>query len=88
MNKGPAVFLLTTIDNPHSPFTNWIAWYMEDLRLGYDTCGLVSRLSIDEDIFNSEAEVAAMRSVVTHNYSGKHILVTKDEFEALIKNPS
>ncbi len=87
MNKDPALFLLTTTDNPHSPFDDWTKWYMEDLRLGHDTCGLLARLSNDSELFNEDADLAAMRDVVTYNFSGKHIMVTKEEFDELIKAP-
>lgn len=39
--------LLTTTDNPFNPFVDFDSWYAEDLRLGYDTCGLIARLYVD-----------------------------------------
>ena len=30
--------LLTTVDNPFNPHTNFDEWYAFDLRMGYDTC--------------------------------------------------
>ncbi len=87
MKKNPAVFLLTTTDNPLSPFTEWVAWYLEDLRLGHDTCGLLARLVSDSDSIDDEAEIAAMRDVVKYNFSGKHIMVRPEDYNSSSKPP-
>ena len=31
--------LVTTADNPFSPFTQFDSWFMYDMRMGYNTCG-------------------------------------------------
>ena len=36
--------MVTTIDNPWNPFTNWDEWYAYDEWHGYHTCSLVDRL--------------------------------------------
>lgn len=36
--------LLTTIDNPFSPFTNWIKWITFDKDHGYNTCEYLARI--------------------------------------------
>jgi hypothetical protein len=81
MVKNPPVFLLTTTDNPLDPFNDWVAWYLEDLRLGYDTCGLLARLTSGSNSINDAAEVAAMRDVVRYNFSGKHIMVRQEDYQ-------
>lgn len=43
-------YMLTTVDNPYDPFTQWDEWFAWDLSAGYNTCGLlarVARLSVD-----------------------------------------
>jgi hypothetical protein len=80
MSNKKAVFLLSTTDNPRNPFDDWVGWYLEDIRLGYDTCGLVARLASVSDSVDDEAEIAAMRDVVKYNFSGKHIMVTREDF--------
>lgn len=87
MKKKSPLFLLTTIDNPLSPFNDWVAWYLEDLKLGHDTCGLLARLVSDSDTIDDEAEVAAMRDVVTYNFSGKHIMVRPEDYTPFLKLP-
>jgi hypothetical protein len=79
------VFLLTTIDNPYNPFTQWIEWYMEDTRLGYDTCGLIARMAVSSNLIKDHAEEEAMTDILRYNWSGKHIAVTEQEFDTLIK---
>ena len=74
--------MLSTEDNPYSPFTQWVAWYMEDLRLGHDTNGLLARLTNASDTINDEAEVAAMRDVVSNNFSGLHIVVVPEDYDS------
>lgn len=32
--------LLTTIDNPYDPYTQWEEWYAYDREMGYCTCEL------------------------------------------------
>lgn len=36
--------MLTTIDNPHSPFDNFKAWYSYDVAAGYHTTEYLGRL--------------------------------------------
>ena len=73
-------FLLTTMDNPYNPFTSWTEWYMEDLRLGYDTCGLIARLTVSSEVFDDEDDVYAMRTIIEHNISGQHVMVVPEDF--------
>lgn len=37
--------MLTTIDNPYNPFTHFREWYIYDVKQGYNTCGLIARLT-------------------------------------------
>ena len=37
--------MLTTIDNPYDPFTQFDEWYAYDEQKGYCTCGLVARIT-------------------------------------------
>lgn len=78
-NNSP--FLLSTEDNPYSPFTNYQAWYFEDLRLGYDTNGLLARMVANAEEFNDNAVQDAMRDIVELNFSGKHVVVVREDFE-------
>jgi hypothetical protein len=83
--KKKAVFLLTTIDNPYSPFTEWIKWYHEDQRLGHDTPGLIARFASSSEIHDDQGNEAAMYDVVKYNFSGKHIMVTEKDYTTQVK---
>lgn len=36
--------MLTTIDNPYNPYTNFNEWYAFDVSHGYNTCAYLSRM--------------------------------------------
>lgn len=40
---------LTTVDNPFNPFTQFDDWYDWDMKMGYDTCGRISRIAPTSD---------------------------------------
>lgn len=42
--------MLTTYDNPFNPFTQFDAWWKEDLRLGHDCCGTLAKESLTNDV--------------------------------------
>lgn len=74
--------LLTTVDNPHSPFDDWDAWFSWDTRAGYDTCGLLARIAntsdeLSEKDYNLAIE-QAIDEIVRENISGVHKKVTRD----------
>jgi hypothetical protein len=87
MARTPTVWLLTTVDNPYSPFDEFTKWHMEDLRLGYNTSGLIARLANASDTFNDDTDFAVMRSIIAHNWSGKHVMVTRETWSREINIP-
>lgn len=78
-NNSP--FLLSTSDNRYSPFTQFQAWLLEDYRLGYDTPGLLARLTANAHEFNDIGIQNAMRDIVELNFSGKHVIVVREDFQ-------
>ena len=60
--------MLTTYDNPFDPFTEFTAWWKEDLRLGHNTCGLLAEYAMVSNVFsdqlNDEITVEAMNEIV------------------------
>lgn len=75
-------FMLTTIDNPYSPFSQFDEWLAFDTSKGYNTCGLLARITKSSDEL-SEADQAlaideAMNEIVKENILGLHIKVQAD----------
>ena len=75
-----ARFMLSTIDNPHSPFTDWVPWLMEDIRLGYNTCGLLARMTVAAESIDDESEVIGMYDVVRNDFYGVHVVVVPEDY--------
>lgn len=55
--------MLTTIDNPYNPFTQFDHWFLYDVEKGYDSCGYLARIAfladgMSEDEKNEEIEHA------------------------------
>lgn len=71
--------LLTTTDNPYNPHTHWVQWYAWDTKAGYDTCALLSRLTItSDDMSESDQDQAiefAMNSIIEQKAFGSYIKV-------------
>ena len=68
--------MLTTIDNPHDPFTQFDRWYVFDCQSGYDTCAILARISRNSDeLSEADQEIAieeAINEMLFFNVSGKH----------------
>lgn len=72
--------LLTTVDNPYSPFTHWDEWKQFDEAAGYFTNNLLARTAHTSDEL-SEADYIvavydAMKTIANENVSGMHRLVS------------
>lgn len=52
-----ADYMLTTVDNPYDPFTQFNDWYAWDFRAGYHTPGAVARQVVSSNEL-SEADQA------------------------------
>lgn len=78
------VHMLTTVDNPFSPFTQFNEWFAFDTVKGYNTSGLLARLVITSDeISEADQNVAietAMEEIVKENVSGMHRMVVADDY--------
>lgn len=78
-------FMLTTIDNPFDPFTQFDSWYQFDVEKGYNTCSYLSRIAFtsdelsDED--NNEAINQAMNEIIAYDFLGIYKKVSKEKEE-------
>ena len=73
--------MLTTVDNPWNPWTNYSEWFEFDHEQGYDTPNLLARVanvSLNVSEFDFESELTeAMNEIVKLNVSGMHTLIGK-----------
>jgi hypothetical protein len=83
--------MITTIDNPYDPFTEWDKWYSFDTDKGYNTCSYMSRLNdefgagditLDEDEYEEDAfGFDVVDAIAKMNINGMYKVVTMDSQE-------
>ena len=77
--------MLTTSDNPYSPFDNFDEWRAFDVQKGYYTLEYLARVCItSSELSDAEQESAiddAIDSIVTTNILGIYKKVFKDSEE-------
>src|SRR5512135_2602763 len=76
--------MLTTLDNPYSPFTQFDEWYEFDTEKGYDTCNYLARVAKTSDDLSDEDEALAIEQaideIVKLNVLGIYIKVKPNTF--------
>ena len=77
--------MLSTIDNPWNPFTNYDEWLAEDTRLGYHTPSLLARGVVSSNElsdYDQELDIVrAIDEIVSENVSGMHRKVSRESFK-------
>lgn len=75
-------YLLTTVDNPFNPQTEFNDWLAFDTHAGYHSLALLGRIGFfSDDLSLPDQELAieqAIDEIVTENVSGMHIKVHID----------
>lgn len=78
-----ALHMLTTIDNPYNPFTDYDEWYAFDLNAGYHTPGMLARVIItSRDMSDADQDQAyedAIEEILQFNVLGLYRKVSGDE---------
>jgi hypothetical protein len=74
--------MLTTVDNPHSPFDDFAAWYAYDVQVGHHTSSFLARILVDSDQL-SEADQRhaielAIDEIVKENVNGRYRKVERE----------
>lgn len=74
--------MLSTIDNPHSPFDNFEAWHSYDVAAGHHTTEFLGRMlkvshELTETDYNAVVE-QTIDEIVEENISGMFVKVTKE----------
>jgi hypothetical protein len=82
-NYDQTTYMLTTFDNPFDPFTQWDEWLAWDMHAGYNTCGLLERVSNASDELSPADSFLAIQQgideVVRENVSGMHRKVKRGD---------
>lgn len=77
--------MLTTLDNPYNPFTQFDDWSAYDILKGYHTSSYLARIaksSNDLSLVNEDlALTLAINEIVNQNVLGIYIKVTEDSFK-------
>lgn len=56
--------LVTTADNPFSPFTQCYSWLKYDTRMGYNTCGWLANLAhLSDNLTDYEKDLLASQAI-------------------------
>lgn len=68
--------MLTTVDNPFDPSTQYDEWYAWDESNGYHTTSLLARICVTSHELSDAQQDAALEEaiddIVTENVSGMH----------------
>lgn len=74
--------MLTTLDNPYNPFTDWDNWLAFDEEKGYNTCGYLARIANTSDALSdadNQVEIEnAMNEIIELNVTGNYKKIYKD----------
>ena len=76
-------YMLTTVDNPYDPWTQWDEWFAWDQTAGYHTPGLLARVArVSDDLSEGDLQQAiqqAIDEIVRENVLGVFRKVKKGE---------
>lgn len=93
LNNKITESMLTTTDNPFSPFEQFTEWFAYDTNRGYNTLNYLARIALtSEELSENDYSLAieeAMDEIIKINPLGIYLKVTKEEFRnrtSLIKN--
>ncbi|WP_299488753.1 hypothetical protein [uncultured Gordonia sp.] len=83
--------MLTTTDNPFSPFTQWDEWLAFDTRMGYGTLNYLARITLTSDALSpADQDLAvelAIDEIVEMNINGLYIKVVREGSEEKAVEP-
>lgn len=86
------VYMLTTLDNPFNPFTEFDKWLEFDTEKGYNTLNYIARFAHISDELSEADEIeennSAINKVLELNIYGNFVKITKETFKDLIKQKS
>ena len=72
-------FMLSTNDNPYSPYTQYEEWYALDVALGHNTCSLLARSVADSDeLSETDSDLAyeqGVASIIANDLTDTFVIV-------------
>jgi len=78
--------MLSTIDNPYDPFTQWDEWLSFDIFNGHRTCEYLDRVCVTSDDLSDSVQkediLNAMNTIIKEDPLGIYILVRPNSFKA------
>lgn len=77
----PVEYMLTTVDNPYDPFTQFTEWFAYDTAMGYHSASFLARIALTSDELSDadqhQAIQSAIEEIVRENVSGMHKKVSR-----------
>ena len=77
--------MLTTIDNPFNPFTQFDEWFAFDESKGYHTCSYLSRITKGSyelsEVDDALAQELAIDEIIKMNVLGIYRKVKEEDYE-------
>lgn len=74
--------MLTTYDNPYSPFDQFNEWMLFDIQMGYNSCERLGRIiKLEDDMSDVEKEKAmqdAIDEIIKYDDAGIFVRATVD----------
>lgn len=81
--------MLTTLDNPYNPFTQFEEWNAFDQGLGYYTLSYLARVAkTSDELSEADEDLAidqAMDEILSLNLTGNYVKVIKENWNSVIK---
>lgn len=78
--------MITTLDNPYNPFTQYDEWYALDETRGYHSTGLLARYTINADELSDVDQAIAIaqgiEDLIKENPYGMYRKVTPSDFSS------
>ena len=83
----PTEYMLTTVDNPFNPFTEFDQWFTYDTMMGYNTVSFLDRVArVSHDLSEPDQIVAiddAIDEIARENVSGMWKKVSRNSFQTI-----
>ncbi len=86
-DEGTIEYMLTTVDNPFDPFTQFDQWFSYDPQLGYNTPALLARITILSNELSELDQFLAVQTaideIIKENVFGVHRKVSKGQVKLM-----